>query len=96
MITCIVGYEINFGGLGVIFFNLFQQFPKGHSVDRVGLDNGQIAVFEIKRSVKVEPLATRCCLNRDLLTLLEPAISGTALILGMHGVQMHDYLTRKQ
>ena len=80
----------------MFFYNPFQQIPKGHNVDRVGLDDGQISVFEIKRSVKVEPLATRCCLNRDLLTLLEPAMSETALILGMHGVQMHDYLTRKQ
>ena len=76
--------------------SFFQQFPKGRSVDRVGLDDGQISVFEIKRSVKVEPLATRCCLNPDLLTLLEPAMSGTALILGMHGVQKNDYLARKQ
>ena len=96
MITCIVDYEVNLGDLGAVFFNLLQQFPKGHSVDRVGHDDGQISVFEIKRSVKVEPLATRCCLNRGLLTLLEPAMSGTALILEMHGVQKHDYFARKQ
>ena len=92
MVTCIVEYDVNYAQRGIGFLNLFQHLPGGYSIDLFALDKDELGSFEIKCALNVDPLATRCGFNRRLLILREPAMSWTALILGVHGVRKQDCL----
>ena len=96
MVTRIVEYDVNCGRVRVVLLNLFQYLPSGFSIDLCALDEGERGGFEIKRTLNVDPLTTQCGLDRRLLTLREPAMGWTALILGMHRVRKQNFLTRNQ
>ena len=85
------GREGVVGGVMSILVNpLVHDSPKalnGCSIDLFVFDEGELEGFEINRALNVEPLAVRFGSDRRLLTFREPAMSGTALILGMHGVR---------
>ena len=60
------------------------------------LDENGLESFKITCALNFESLATQVGYNRCLLTLLELAMSRTALIFGLHGVGKQNFLTRKR
>ena len=94
--TRIVEHDVNCDLRRVVSLNQFQHFQGGFSIDFFAFDEGELEGFEIKRALNVEPFATRCGLCLGVLTLREPVMSGTALILEMHSVRRHDFLIRTQ
>ena len=74
--------------------DLFQQLKGGLGIDPFTLNGDELETIEIKRTLKVEPLATRSGFNRRLLVLWEPTMGWTALILGMHSIQKQNVTTQ--
>ena len=96
MATCIVEHDVGHAHRGVDFLNLFRHLLGGYSIDRFALDEDELECFVIKCALNVDPLATRCGFYRGLLILREPAMSRTALILGMHCVRKQNFFIWKQ
>ena len=96
MVTRIVEYDVNSGRVGVFFLNLFQHFRSGFCIILFAVGEGEHAGYEIKRALNVDPLTTRYGPDRRLLTIREPTMGWTALILGMHSVRKQKFLPHGQ
>ena len=86
MVAVIVEEDVNCRDGWGLGFQFFQHLLVCLGIDLLGFDKGELKGLKIKRTLDVEPFASRRAFQGDLLCLEEPTMGRLTLVFWMHRV----------